>query len=101
METQSCTVPLKCCYPLDSVLLIVLISAFPKELSGWTTRQVGPNPNSTLSSGNTLVNLSGALWIDRLLKEVHILHFVQSPLMGLQCEPVKGVSLHIFTIEVV
>lgn len=60
-------------------------------------QQVIPNPKSTLSSGNTLVDLS---WT-KLEKQDHILLFVHGLLMGLQREPVEGGSLHIFTIEVV
>lgn len=53
--------------------------------------------HSTYSSGNTLVDLSRT----KLKEQDHILPFVHCLLMGLQCEPVEGGSLHIFTIEVV
>lgn len=57
-------------------------------------RQVILNPNSTLSSGNTLVDLPGTIQLDRLLKEDPILLFVRSLLIGLQCEPVKALLAH-------
>ena len=46
-------------------------------------------PNSSLSSGHTRQNLTGTMQLETLVKDDHILVFVYSLLMRLQCKELK------------